>query len=613
LKAGSQPGVFGLEAVLITQKGWIGLVLASAVILGISTHSAPLYAGITFERVYSTPATDNGAAVRQTSGGGYYVAGDTDANFYLIKIDSLGDTLWSGTWGGMNDEWVRNARETQDGGCILVGFSLSFGPGGAAFYAVRVDSLGTTLWDTTYGGSDWDEGRDVETMPDGGFIFVGSTASFGAGASDVYLVRTDSAGDTLWTRTFGGASADGAYSVALTTGGGIIIAGETMSSGAGGRDFYLVKTDTLGNWLWERTYGGGVDDGARSVDQTSDGGFIVLGHTFSYGAGDADFYLVKTDSIGDTLWTATFGDSAREIGSSVSQTQDGGYIITGETESFGAGYDDLYLIRTDSLGNMVWDTTYGGTEDDEGRDAHQTPDGGFIVAGTYGADGSPWDDVYVLKLSPDGSLDWNDAGTVNIGAPPDTVYTNSMQSVVATVENFGNLPQTFDVTVTIDGYEDTIQVSGLAPDSTTQTTFSDWQVPATDSTTYVMTVCTHLVGDVDTSNDCFRKEIFAYDPTGILENRPKVRAEHSTTHLMQNKPNPFRSSTIIAYSLAEPCHVTVEVFDIAGRLLETLVDGEKKADSHTIQWNSGDRGGGIYFCKLTTDGLTSTRKMIVAD
>ena len=583
------------------------------VIFAALTASAPLHAGITFERVYSTPSTDNGGAVRQTPDGGYIVGADTDANFYLIKTDSLGDTLWSGVWGGSNDEWARGVQQTQDGGYILVGFSLSFGPGNAAMYAVITDSLGALQWDTTYGGADWDEGHAVEMTPDGGFVLAGGTASFGAGAADMYLVRIDSVGDTLWTRTYGGGSQDYAYDMDATTDGGYILAGGTMSSGAGSWDLFLVKTDSLGNWLWERTYGGGAADGARSVEQTSDGGFIALGYTFSSGAGDADFYLVRTDSIGDTLWAATYGGSARDIGHSVCETRDGGYVMTGETESFGAGSYDLYLIRTDTLGNVIWDTTYGGTEDDDGTDVHQTSDGGFIVVGTYGASSSPWDDVYLLKLSPDGSLDWNDVGAISIGAPPDTVYTNSTQSVVATVQNFGNLPQTFDLAVAIDGYEDTVQVAGLTPGSTTQRTFSSWQVPAADSTIYVMTVCTHLVGDVDTSNDCVRKEIFAYDPTGIMESRSGVNARRSRTALLRNTPNPFRRSTVISYSLAQGSHARLRVFDISGSLVETLVEGATASGVHTVEWDCSDLPSGFYFYRLDAGEHSSARKMLLLD
>jgi hypothetical protein len=174
--------------------------------------------------------------------------------------------------------------------------------------------------------------------------------SFGAGSYDVYLVKTDSIGDTLWTRTYGGTTMDVGQSVAQTADGGYIVAGATFSYGAGMVDVYLIKTDSVGDTAWTRTYGDSDFDGGESVAQTSDGGYIVTGYTESYGAGMEDAYLIKADSLGDTLWTNTFGGNDEDWGYSVTQTADGGYIIAGWTSSYGAGMVDFYLIKTDPLG-----------------------------------------------------------------------------------------------------------------------------------------------------------------------------------------------------------------------------------------------------------------------
>jgi len=151
-------------------------------------------------------------------------------------------------------------------------------------------------------------------------------------------------------RTYGGINSDLGYSVQQTQDGGYIIAGETESYGAGLIDVYLIKTDSLGDTLWTRTFGGTSWDYGRSVAQTSDGGYIITGYTWSYGAGYADVYLIKTDPLGNTLWTRTFGGIDGDVGYSIQQTSDGGYIITGKTNSYGAGSDDVYLIKTDTLG-----------------------------------------------------------------------------------------------------------------------------------------------------------------------------------------------------------------------------------------------------------------------
>jgi hypothetical protein len=194
--------------------------------------------------------------------------------------------------------------------------------------------------------------RAVQQTTDGGYIVAGGTSSIGAGNSDVYLIKTDANGNTLWTKTFGGTGDEYAYAVQQTTDGGYIVAGDTNSFGAGNRDWYLIKTDANGNTLWTKTFGGTAVDYATAVQQTMDGGYIVAGITNSFGAGNADAYLIKADTNGNTLWTKTFGGTDYDTAYAVRQTADGGYIVAGGTVSFGAGTGDMYLIKTDASGNV---------------------------------------------------------------------------------------------------------------------------------------------------------------------------------------------------------------------------------------------------------------------
>ena len=201
-----------------------------------------------------------------------------------------------------------------------------------------------------------------------------------------------------WDKTFGGTHRDMASSVQQTADGGYILAGLTGSYGAGDYDFWLVKTDSNGNEQWNRTFGGTDDDMARSVQQTADGGYILAGGTESYGAGDYDFWLVKTDSNGNEQWNRTFGGTDDDMARSVQQTADGGYILAGGTESYGAGDYDFWLVKTDSNGNEQWNRTFGGTDDDMARSVQQTADGGYILAGdtcSYGAGGV---DFWLIKV-----------------------------------------------------------------------------------------------------------------------------------------------------------------------------------------------------------------------
>jgi len=212
---------------------------------------------------------------------------------------------------------------------------------------------------------------------------------------------TNTSGDTLWTKTYGGIEADCGLSVQQTSDDGYIIAGWTRSFGEGEGDVYLIKTNTSGDTLWMKTYGGIEADCGLSVQQTSDGGYIVAGYTRSFGEEGTDVYLIKLGANGDTIWTKTYGGTNWDYGYSVQHTSDGGYIITGQTESFGAGWCDVYLIRLGANGDTLWTRTYGGIHYDAGSSVQQTSDGGYIVAGWTYSFGVGLGDVYLIKTAPD--------------------------------------------------------------------------------------------------------------------------------------------------------------------------------------------------------------------
>jgi len=252
---------------------------------------------------------------------------------------------WSRTFGGSENDWGYSGQQTSDGGYILFGTTRSYGAGEYDFWLIKTDSEGNKQWERTFGGSDIDWGWSVQQTKDGGYILLGYTESYGTGKEDFWLIKTDAYGNKEWDRTFGGSESDWGSSVQQTKDGGYILLGYTESYGTGKEDFWLIKTDSQGNKEWDRTFGGSEADWGTSVQQTADGGYILLGDTVSYGAGSADFWLIKTDSQGNKQWAKTFGGSETEWGSSVQQTEDGGYILLGGTASYGAGGLDFWLIK----------------------------------------------------------------------------------------------------------------------------------------------------------------------------------------------------------------------------------------------------------------------------
>jgi hypothetical protein len=314
----------------------------------------------------------------------------------LIKTDGSGNEQWSKTLGGWTGDSV---QQTADGGFIIAGSEqLS----GFDVYLVKTNGSGNEQWSKTFGGSDSDGGSSVQQTADDGFIIAGSTRSFGPPGYNVYLIKTDGSGNEQWSKTLGGSSWDEGNSVQQTTDGGFIIAGATYSTRQG-LDVYLIKTDGSGNELWSKNFGGRFYENGYSVQQTADGGFIIAGETTSFGAGLGDVYLIKTDGTGNEQWSKTFGGSDDDLGRSVQQTADGGFIIAGTTgynEAF-QRYPDVYLIKTDGSGNEQWSKTFGESSFDNGYSVQQTADGGYVIVGETSSFGAGQSDVYLIYYMPD--------------------------------------------------------------------------------------------------------------------------------------------------------------------------------------------------------------------
>jgi len=276
----------------------------------------------------------------------------------------------------------------------------------------RSPSLGcepSVYWEKTYGGSENEFAFSGQQTSDGGYILAGSTKSFGRGSSDFWLVKTDPSGNMQWNRTYGEEYDDLARSVQQTSDGGYILAGKIQPFYAGEADFWLVKTDSIGNIQWAKRYGGSNHDEAFSVQQTKDEGYVIAGITYSFGAGYADFWLVKTDAYGNMLWNKTYGGRGEDWASYVEQTADGGYILAGDCHpSFPEGYTDILLVKTDCNGNVQWSKTFGGAYDDTANCVRQTDDGGYIVVGTKHYSPTYSDsDFWVIKVDSGGNTQWD--------------------------------------------------------------------------------------------------------------------------------------------------------------------------------------------------------------
>jgi len=353
-----------------------------------------------WNKTFGGPDYDTGYMVRQTNDGGYIIVGWTysyvgNSNLYIIKTDGNGNPQWMKSLGGDGYERGYCVQQTSDGGYIVVGYTTSYGAGGSDAWLIKLDANGTVLWDRTFGGASSDNGYYVQQSDDGGYIIVGATVSYGAGGADVWLIKTDSNGTEMWNKTFGTSIYyEQGYVVYPSNDGGYMVFGRQQ---ADNDEILVIKTDAQGNELWNKTFGGNDGEWLRTAYKTSDGGFILVGRTYSYGV-NGDAYVIKLDAQGNMEWGKNYGGLDYDCGNGITETSDGGYIIAGATKSYGAGYYDSWLIKIDTWGNMEWNLTFGGVENDTFAFIQQTSDGGYICVGSTQSYGAGNYDVWLVKF-----------------------------------------------------------------------------------------------------------------------------------------------------------------------------------------------------------------------
>lgn len=361
-----------------------------------------------WEKTYGGDLVDWGRCVQQTSDGGFIVSGAYNRNVYspwqgyvyLLKLDALGNITWDQRYGIVPYENIGQClQQTSDGGYIIAGFT------GYNYhydaYILKTDSIGNLLWTRTLGLFDFaDDTLSVQQTTDGGYILTGWTGSYGAGSSDVWLIKLTATGGDEWIRTYGGIDLDGGDYVRCTSDGGYIIVGTTHSFDSGGNgDIWVIKTNANGNESWNHSFGGRYLDVGKNIQQTKEGGYIISGSTSSFGVGNSDVWLIKTDSSGNEQWNSTFGGSHWDEGKSVIQTADAGYFITGDYTDPVREDLEMYMIKTDENGIEEWSSIidHNGVTD-SGSYGIQTHDGGYIITGETGKYNLAAVDVLLIKL-----------------------------------------------------------------------------------------------------------------------------------------------------------------------------------------------------------------------
>ena len=342
-------------------------------------------------------------------------------NRILLSHTDIDTTTFIKSFGGSERDFGQSVIETSDGGYAVLGLTRSFGVSNFDFWMLRLDANGDTLWQKTYGAGDNEFGRSVIQTSDGGFALAGfiGSGSFGAGTVDGWLLRLDADGNVLWQQTYGGTAYDDAFAIVQNADGGFTLAGGTRSAGAGSADFWVFRVDPSGTLLWQKTFGTPEYDFAFDIVSTTDGGYVITGgvHCFA----DCDFWVIRLDADGNLVFEQTYGGSAREFGAAVAATGDGGFVIVGDTESISSSRD-AWVIKIDATGGVVWEKAFGGNTSDIANGIAEATDGSLIVTG---GDFDPATGVaapWLMKLDENGNVLWRKTfvaeGTINIVKSP---------------------------------------------------------------------------------------------------------------------------------------------------------------------------------------------------
>lgn len=454
------------------------------------------------------------------------------------------------TFGGIEDEEANAFVETYDGGFVIAGSTRSFGAGNFDLYIIRTNQYGDTVWTKTFGSSNYDYSHDI-IKTDTAEYLIGAYSS-SAQDGNILLLKIDDNGNTIWSKVVGTEDNDNIERIKKTDDGGFVLCGDIEKYFE--YKYLIWKFNSSGDSLWAKIYdfGRGMD-----IDQTSDGGYMMVVFPYAMLTTIHQFQLVRFDSSGDTLWTRFYGGNDVEVAYAGEQTNDGGYIIAGRTDSYGNGGSDFYLLKTNANGEQLWDKTFGGDQDDRAFTMTETADGGFIIGGYTASFNAGFFDFYLVKTNSGG----------------DTIWTKTCGGNWQ--EEIYDIKETSDGGYAAVGYTNSFDAGG-------------------------------------NPNIYFVKTDVNGSLTGTDDEEEFVPANYE---LMQNYPNPFNPVTRIQYTIKRYQFVQLKIYDVLGNDIATLVNEFKPAGHYKTEFNAETRinniASGLYFYQLKTDDFVQTKKMIL--
>jgi hypothetical protein len=383
---------------------------------------------ITWDKTFGGSREDMGFSIIQTENGGYAITGYTmldrekrkdtwraklgyielseekKQDFWIIKLDKNGNMEWDEVFGEKGTDIANSIIQTRDGGYAVAGSIWTIYASKQDIWAIKLDENGNIEWGKTFDEDENDIAYSIIQTEDGGYAVAGSAGVRVWGETNCWVIKLDAKGNMEWDNNFGGTGWDEIYSIIQTKDGSFITTGCVWSKGAGRGDVCVAKLNKRGNMVWDKTFGGSENDEAYSIIQTNDGGYTIAGFTVLEDTGDRDFWVIKLDKDGNKVWDKTLGGTSEDWANSIIQTEDRGYAVAGWTKSMGAGKTDVWIVKLDKRGNLVWDKIFGGSENDEAHSIIQTDDGGYAVAGWTKSKGTGNSDIWIIKLDENGNL-----------------------------------------------------------------------------------------------------------------------------------------------------------------------------------------------------------------
>ena len=476
---------------------------------------------------------------------------------------------------------------------------LLFGSVGSA-----VSQPPDSLWSRTYGGDLYDECRAILQTTDGGFLLAGQTSELDSTPqiADCWLLKTDANGDCVWNHRIETTGLEHPYDLIPCYDGTFVVAGNDRASSAFANDFWLLKVDSMGDTVWDRTYGGPGVDACEAVLQTPDSGFVLGGWTESFGAGGKDFWLVRTDSDGDSLWSRTFGGSWAEECHDIVLTSDGGYLLVGEVLDPVSSYD-IWIVKTDTNGDSEWSRTYGGFHEEYCLSAAQSADGGYVLAGYFHSLYTANEDALIIRTDADGDTLW----TRMFPRPPE--LQDWCEALCRMPDGSSVLAGCRGVNISDDyGGDFWLFKVSSAGDSVWSRVFDTGSVewcfglkPTADGG-FVM------VGTKQpTWPDLPDVWLVRIGPTSSV---PAVSVPARLT-LLTSYPNPFNSTTQIAFMLPVTQRVSLRLYDVLGREVAVMMSEIQTAGKHEMMFDASGLPSGVYLCRLEAGRMMQTRKMVL--